>query len=78
MEVNELYYNERIVYIRESLNLSQKQVAEHLGIKQQQYARYEKGINEIPVHHLKNLCLYFGVTSDYILDIPKGLKYPDR
>lgn len=73
-----MYYNERLVYIRESLNLTQKQVAEHLGIKQQQYARYEKGINEIPIHHLKTLCIYFGVSTDYILDMPKGLKHPER
>lgn len=73
-----MYYNEKIQYLRESRNLTQKQVAEQLNIKQQQYARYEKGVNEIPVHHLKNLCSFFEVSADYILGLPKNLKYPQE
>lgn len=77
-EVNDMYYNEKIQYVRESMNLTQKQVAEALNIKQQQYARYEKGINEMPLHHLKNLCSYLGVSADYILGLPKNLNYIEK
>lgn len=31
--------------MRDCRSISQKEMAEKLGIKQQQYARYEKGIN---------------------------------
>ena len=71
-----MYYNERIQYIRDSKNLTQKEVAEFLGIKQQQYARYEKGINEIPLHHMKNLCICFNVSADFLLGLPEGMNYP--
>ncbi len=37
-----MYYNEKIQFERESKNITQKKIAEHLNIKQQQYARYGK------------------------------------
>ncbi len=70
-----MYYNEKIQYERESRNLTQKEVAEHLGIKQQQYARYEKGINLLPITHLKTICALFNVSADYILGLPQ-MPYP--
>ena len=38
--------------MREDADLTQTQVAEHLGILQQQYARYETGKQELPMHQL--------------------------
>lgn len=70
-----MYYNEKIQFIRESRNITQKQLAEHLGIKQQQYARYEKGINVMPVTHLKAICEYLNVSADSIIGLPMGMEY---
>ncbi len=64
-----MYYNEKIQYIRESKNITQREIAKHLGIKQQQYARYEKGINIMPVTYLPQICQYLGVSADYILGL---------
>lgn len=75
-EVISVYYNEKIALIRESKNIRQKDIAAHLGIKQQQYARYEKGINVMPVTYLGPICAYLQVSADYILGLPKGLPYP--
>lgn len=72
-----MYYNEKIQYIRESKNITQKQMAEHLGIKQQQYARYEKGINVMPITYLKDICLYLGTSADFIIGLPQKLEYPN-
>ena len=47
-----MYYNERIAYERDRQNITQKEMALKLGIKQQQYSRYEKGINVMPVTYL--------------------------
>lgn len=73
-----MYYNEVIQFEREAKNITQKEIAEFLNIKQQQYARYEKGINLLPITHLKNICIYLNISADYILGLPKGLKYPER
>lgn len=64
-----MYYNERIQWVRESRNITQKEIASYLGIKQQQYARYEKGINVMPVTYLKPICEYLGVSADYIIGL---------
>lgn len=73
-----MYYNEIIQFERESRNLTQRQVAEYLGIKQQQYARYEKGINLMPITHLKKVCEYLNISADYVIGLPDGLPYPKR
>ena len=64
-----MYYNEKIQITRESKNITQKQMAEHLNIKQQQYARYEKGINVMPVTYLEPICKILNVSADYIVGI---------
>ena len=72
-----MYYNERIAWIRDCRSISQKEMAEKLGIKQQQYARYEKGINVMPITYLKEICKTLNVSADYIIGItdqPKTIK----
>ena len=39
--------------LREDHDLTQAQVAAVIGTTQQVYYRYEKGINELPLHHLQ-------------------------
>lgn len=69
-------YTEILRELREDSDLTQAQVAAALGTTQQVYARYEKGVNELPLRHLRALCLLYGVSADYILDLPEGLKHP--
>ena len=60
--------------LREDKDLTQQAIADHLKIGRTMYRRYETGETEIPVRHLKSLCLLYGVSSDYILGLPKSLK----
>ena len=55
--------------LREDRDLKQAAVASALGISQQVYSRYETGVNEMPIHHLKALCQYYQVSADYILGL---------
>ncbi len=48
---------------------SQREVAEYLGTTQQVYSRYERGANELPIHHLIALCNYYGTSADMILGL---------
>ena len=59
---------EKIRGLREDNDLTQKQVAEILGTSQTMYARYERGANEMPLHHLITLCRFYNVSADYLLD----------
>ena len=53
--------------LREDNDKTQQQIADYLGTSQTMYARYERGANELPIHHLIKLCKYYNVTSDYFL-----------
>ena len=58
---------EKIRGLREDNDLTQAQIAEILGTSQTMYARYERGANEMPIHHLVTLCRFYNVSADYLL-----------
>ena len=60
-------YQQIIRELREDHDLSQADVAKELNTTQHMYSRYENGICELPVHHLKTLCIFYKVSADYIL-----------
>lgn len=60
--------------MREDSDMTQKDVADYLGTSQTMYARYERGANELPLHHLVSLCSLYNVSADYILGIKKEKK----
>ncbi len=65
----------RLKDVREDHDLTQGFVGELLKTTQQQYSKYEKGLQEIPVHHLITLAEYYHVSTDYLLgrtDEPQG------
>lgn len=55
--------------LREDNDLTQQEVAKILGTSQTMYARYERGANELPLHHLIKLCQLYNVSSDYMLGL---------
>ena len=57
----------RLLDCRKALNLTQKQVAEVLGVAQPVYQRFEKGIFECNYDQLVKLSDLFGVSVDYLL-----------
>lgn len=59
---------EKIRGLREDNDLTQQQIANLLGTSQTMYARYERGANEMPIHHLITLCKFYNVSADYFLD----------
>lgn len=54
-------YYEILRDLREDNDLSQTDIANYLKTTQQVYSRYEKGINEMPIHHLISLCDFYNV-----------------
>ena len=70
-------YCERMRELRIKNNKTQKEIATLLGTTQQAYLKYEKGVNEMPIRRIIQLCKHYNVSADYILglsDIPKKLK----
>ena len=59
----------RIRDLREDHDYTQEYVAHVLGTSQTMYARYERGANELPIHHLLSLCKLYSVSADYVLGL---------
>lgn len=57
----------RIRDLREDHDLTQRQVAEYLGMPQPQYCRYEQGYRDIPTDVLLALAELYQTSTDYIL-----------
>ena len=61
--------NNRLFDLREINDLLQKDIAEKLGVCQQTYSLWERGIKIIPLKHLNNLCNYYNVSMDYVIGL---------
>ena len=57
----------RLYDLRVDNDFTQAQIAEYLMCNRQVYARYERGIREIPVSMLIKLSHLYKVSTDYIL-----------
>ncbi|MBE7048854.1 MAG: helix-turn-helix transcriptional regulator [Ruminococcaceae bacterium] len=66
------HYNDRIRDLRENRRLTQQQIAEVLGIRQQVYSKYELGVRSLPIEHLTKLCRFYKTSSDWILGLTDG------
>lgn len=59
-------YTQKIRDLREESHLSQKAVANILGVAQTTYSDYEHGYTRIPVEHLIRLAAHYNVDLNYI------------
>ena len=58
----------RIRDLREDSDLTQKQIAQLLGMSQTGYSKYETGENDIPTAVLIKLADLYKTSIDYLLD----------
>ena len=61
-----MYYN-RIKEIREDKGYSQKDIAKLLNTTQQQYSKYELGIQIIPLEKINILANFYNTSIDYLI-----------
>ena len=67
-------YNDILRELREDKDKTQAEIAEVLNITRPQYNLYETGKRQFKIEHIRKLCVYYGVSSDYVLSLPKELK----
>ncbi len=65
--ITEKSYQQILRELREDYNFSQTDVAKVLHTSQQMYYRYENGECEMPIRHLKALCMLYEVSADDVL-----------
>ena len=60
---------QRLKELREEKGLTQKQLAEKLGINSVTYLHYEKEQREPPLSLLADIAKFYGVSVDYLLGL---------
>ena len=69
----------RLRDLREDADLTQKQLAALLNIRQNTYSQYENGQRQLPVEALIRLAEIFETSTDYILGLTDEMQpYPRR
>ena len=62
----------RLKELRKEKNLTQKQLAEILQTTDDSIFSWEKGRSQPSIETIRKLCLFFGVSSDYLLGLSDG------
>ena len=62
-------FAKRLKELRSENNYTQNFIASKLGIRQQSYARYERGVGEPNLDTLVSIAKLFNVSTDYLLGI---------
>jgi len=62
-----MLFSERILRLRQEAGLSQRKIAEELGLSLLGYQRYEMGTSKPNFDKLIALCDFFNVSADYLL-----------
>lgn len=71
-------FNERLKKLRLDKDVSQRVVAEFLGVTKQAYSLYELGKRDPDNQTLYALCDYFDVSLDYLLGRSEIKKIPTK
>ena len=69
-----MFYYQRLTDLRQDEDLNQTEVAKILGTTQTQYSRWERGAQEIPLHHAITLARFYRVSMDYICGLTNDKK----
>ena len=71
-------YVDRLTELRVDRDLNQEEISNLLECQKSAISKYEQRRAMYKIDDLIKLCKYYGISADYILGLPKGLKYPDR
>lgn len=66
----------RLKELRRREGKSQEEIAQIINTTQQYYGQYEKGKRPIPPDRLRELCIHYGVSANYILGLSQDLEWP--
>ena len=62
-------FSQNLYLFRKQMNLTQRELAESVGVSQKTIDFWEKDINEPKATSLINLAKFFGVTVGYLLGV---------
>ena len=66
---------EKFGYIRKSKNISQKEMAKHIGLREQNISLWECGTKAVPVKYHQKICDILGVSFEELCSEYRGGGY---
>lgn len=72
----DLYVGRRIKLLRKQRHITQKGLADRLGITFQQIQKYEKGLNRLPASRMLAICMALDVTPNDLFRDLLSKEYP--
>ena len=64
----------RLKDLREDADLTQKELADYLHVKQNTYSQYETEQRQLPIAYLIALAKFYKTSTDYILGLTDNKK----
>ena len=71
-------FGEKVKNLREDRDMTQSELGEKINMTQRRVSYIEKNKYEPSLGDIRAICLFFGVSSDYFLDLPEGLLRPKK
>ena len=75
-DIVDVYVGKRLKYLRNEKRISQKELAERLGITFQQVQKYEKGLNRLPASRMLGICLALDIAPNDLFSDFLSNEYP--
>lgn len=71
-----MQFHERLKELREDKDLTQAEIAQIIGVGQSYYSKQERNDKPFQIEQIITLCEFYGVSADYVLGLPEGLRWP--
>lgn len=71
-----MHFYEKLRELREDNDKTQAEIAKLLNVGQSYYSKQERNEKPFQINQIVTLCKFYGVSADYVLGLPKGLKWP--
>lgn len=71
-----MHFYERLRELREDNDKTQAEIAKLINVGQSYYSKQERNEKPFQINQIITLCNYYGVSADYVLGLPRGLKWP--
>ena len=71
-------YRQKFQNLRNDRDLTQQQIADLCGVSDATVGHWETKKRDMRIDCIMKLCLFYGVSADYILGLPDNLSYPKR
>lgn len=68
---------EKIKQLREEKGINQTELGKSLQMTQRKISYLERNTSEPSTEDIRSICLFFNISADYLLNLPKNMNYPE-